>query len=68
VLGLLAGLILFVAVTSISLQWAKYQISRDRQALSTFAPLEIGETSKLEILPLYESAAQPGLQSGHGVS
>ena len=67
-LGSLVGLILFVAVTSTRLQWTKYQISRDRQTLSTFVPLAIGETSTLEILPLYENAAQAGLQSGHGVS
>jgi 7,8-dihydropterin-6-yl-methyl-4-(beta-D-ribofuranosyl)aminobenzene 5'-phosphate synthase len=36
--------------------------------LSASVPLQLGETKTLEILPLYEKAAQDGLQSGHGVS
>ena len=60
--------ILFVGITFSRLQWAKYQISRDKQAYLNTTPLEIGETSTLEILPLYENATQAGLQSGHGVS
>jgi 7,8-dihydropterin-6-yl-methyl-4-(beta-D-ribofuranosyl)aminobenzene 5'-phosphate synthase len=67
-IGSLVGLVLFVGVTFARLSWTKYQIGRDDQATSVAAPLEIGETSMLEILPLYEKAAQPGLESGHGVS
>lgn len=66
--GSLVGLVLFVGITWSRLQLAKYQINRKDKALSTAAPMEIGETATLEILPLYEKAAQPGLQSGHGVS
>jgi len=67
-IGSLAGAVLFFGITFLRLQWAKYQIRLDTETLSTTASLEIGETSTLEILPLYENAAQPGLQSGHGVS
>ena len=67
-LGSLVGLVLFVGVTFLRLQLAKIQINRTAQTLSTSVPVEIGETTRLEILPLYENAAEPGLQSGHGVS
>jgi 7,8-dihydropterin-6-yl-methyl-4-(beta-D-ribofuranosyl)aminobenzene 5'-phosphate synthase len=67
-IGALVGLILFVGVTFSRLQWTKYQINRDTDIYSSAEPIEIGETSTLEILPLYENAAQNGLQSGHGVS
>jgi 7,8-dihydropterin-6-yl-methyl-4-(beta-D-ribofuranosyl)aminobenzene 5'-phosphate synthase len=67
-IGSFVGLVLFVGITFGRLSWAKYQIGRDDQAISIAAPLEIGETNTLEILPLYEKAAQPGLESGHGVS
>ena len=67
-LGSLAGLILFVGVTFGRLQSTKVQISREKDAVSIMTPLEIGATSKLEILPVYEKASQEGLQSGHGVS
>ena len=64
----LVGLILFVGFAFLHLQVAKYQIHQGSQALSLSAPLQIGETQKLEILPLYEGNAQSGLESGHGVS
>ena len=67
-IGALVGLILFVGITFLRLQWAKYQVGRETQTLSKTEAVGIGETSSLEILPLYENAAQPGLQSGHGVS
>jgi len=67
-IGALVGLVLFVGITFSRLLWAKYQISRDTNTLSSTEPIKIGETSALEILPLYESAARDGLQSGHGVS
>jgi 7,8-dihydropterin-6-yl-methyl-4-(beta-D-ribofuranosyl)aminobenzene 5'-phosphate synthase len=66
--GSLIGLVLFVGITFLRMQWVMYQMSQDAQTLSTANPLEIGETSTLKILPLYENAAQAGLQSGHGVS
>lgn len=67
-MGALVGLILFVGITFLRMQWARYQMSRDTQTMSKTEAAGIGETSSLEILPLYENAAQPGLQSGHGVS
>ena len=67
-LGSLAGLVLFVGITFGRLQLARMEIRRDGQALSTMAPVDIGETATLEILPLYENASQGELQSGHGVS
>lgn len=66
--GSLAGLILFTAVTIGRLQYAEYQIDQDKQTISNNSPLEMGETSKLEILPLYEKSGPDGLQIGHGVS
>ena len=67
-LGSLAGLVLFIGITFGRLQLAKSQINRDAKAMASAAPLDFGQTQTLEILPLYEKAAQPGLQSGHGVS
>jgi len=67
-IGAFAGLIFFVGFTFARLQFAKYQITQDRDALTASAPLDIGEARKLGILPLYENTAQAGLQSGHGVS
>ena len=44
-------------------------MQQDLNTLETVTPLGIGETSTLEILPLYEGvAAQPGLNTGQGVS
>lgn len=67
-LGSLVGLILFIAVSFGRFQYAKYQIDQDKQTILAHSPLKIGETSKLEILPLYEKAGPDGLQIGHGVS
>ena len=62
-------LVIFAGVVFIRLQLATAEVQRDRQALESATPLDIGETSTLEILPLYEGAAsEPGLQSGLGVS
>jgi 7,8-dihydropterin-6-yl-methyl-4-(beta-D-ribofuranosyl)aminobenzene 5'-phosphate synthase len=47
-------------------QLASIKTHRERQA--KFAPVKIGETKTLEILPLYEAIAQNELQSGFGVS
>jgi len=67
-IGSLIVFVLFIGITFGRLQWAKYQIRQDKQTYVKAAPLEIGETSTLEILPIYENAAQAGLQSGRGVS
>jgi 7,8-dihydropterin-6-yl-methyl-4-(beta-D-ribofuranosyl)aminobenzene 5'-phosphate synthase len=64
----LIGLILFVGIAFLRLQLVRNDIQQQTQSLSTSAPLQIGETQTLEILPLYENAAQDGLQHGHGVS
>jgi 7,8-dihydropterin-6-yl-methyl-4-(beta-D-ribofuranosyl)aminobenzene 5'-phosphate synthase len=68
VFGVLIGFVLVVGVTFLRLQVAKYQIRQDAGTLPATKSLAIGATSKLEILPLYENAAQAGLQTGHGVS
>lgn len=67
-IGVLAGMILFVGVTYLRMQLVRYQIRQDRGTTFNSAPVEIGETGALEILPLYENASADGLQSGHGVS
>ena len=67
-IGSLVVLVLFIGITSLRLVLARYQINKDRQAFSSAVPLNIGETSSLEILPLYENAGLPGLLTGHGVS
>lgn len=65
----IAGLMVFAAVVFIRLQIASANVKRDLDGLASATPLAIGETSILEILPLYEGAAsQPDLQSGLGVS
>ena len=65
----IAGLLVFAVVVFIRLQFASANVHRDLDALSSVTPIEIGETSKLEILPLYENAvSKPYLQSGLGVS
>lgn len=64
----LVGMILFVSIAFTRLKLAQAEIRQQEQNLSTSAPLLIGETSTLEILPLYEKEAQSGLESGHGVS
>lgn len=66
--GALVVFILFVGFTLLRQQLAKYQINKDNQSLSAATPLNIGETSSLEILPLYENAGLTGQQTGHGVS
>jgi 7,8-dihydropterin-6-yl-methyl-4-(beta-D-ribofuranosyl)aminobenzene 5'-phosphate synthase len=43
-------------------------IRREERIFSAFPPQQIGETKKLEILPLYEAVARDGLQQGSGVS
>lgn len=67
-IGALVGLVLFMSITFLRLQLARYQVNKDRQAFAGTAPLDIGETSSLEILPLYENDGLPGLQTGKGVS
>ena len=53
---------------SIRQQLVKFKIRHEIQTLSRLAPLHIGETQTLEILPLFESVSQNELQSGFGVS
>ncbi len=53
-LASLIGLVLFVGFTFTRLKLAQFEIHQQEQNLSTSAPLLIGETSTLEILPLYE--------------
>ena len=65
----LVGLALFALVVATRLQLASADVRRDANTLEQVAPLSIGETATLEILPLYEgTAAQAGLHTGLGVS
>ena len=64
----LVGLILFVGIAVLRRTQAQNESHQEAQALSASAPLLFGETASLEIVPLYENAAQDGLQTGHGVS
>ena len=65
----LVGLALFALVVASRLQLASADVRRDANTLEQVAPLSIGETATLEILPLYEgAAAQAGLHTGLGVS
>jgi 7,8-dihydropterin-6-yl-methyl-4-(beta-D-ribofuranosyl)aminobenzene 5'-phosphate synthase len=63
------GLGLFALVVIVRLLLASFEVRNDLQALDAVTPMTVGETSRLEILPLYEQAAsRPDLQSGLGVS
>ena len=65
----LVGLALFALVVATRLQLASADVRRDANTLEQVAPLSIGETATLEILPLYEgAAAHAGLHTGLGVS
>lgn len=58
----LVGLIIVRKILSeIKILWEK-------QVLATYTPVKIGETKKLEILPLFEAVSENELQSGFGVS
>ncbi len=67
-ISILIGLVLFVGFSFLRLQLATGEIRRDAQALTVTEPVEFGETSQLELLPIYEKASLGELQSGHGVS
>lgn len=67
-LAAFTGLILFVGIMFLRMQFAKNEIRQQPQTQSVSEPLQFGETKKLEILPLYEKDGQEGLESGHGVS
>ncbi|MCA9874969.1 MAG: MBL fold metallo-hydrolase [Anaerolineales bacterium] len=67
-IGALIGLLLFAGLTFLRRQLARQQINQEKHAVSSALPVDIGETNTLEILPLYENAGLPGLQTGHGVS
>jgi 7,8-dihydropterin-6-yl-methyl-4-(beta-D-ribofuranosyl)aminobenzene 5'-phosphate synthase len=64
----LLGLVLFVGVAFLRLQLAENEVRQEQQALSAAAPLPIGETKTLEILPLYEAAGRSDLVTGPGVA
>jgi len=65
----IAGFLVFAVIVFIRLQIASANVKHDMDALSSTIPIDIGETTKLEILPLYEGGvSQPDLQSGLGVS
>jgi 7,8-dihydropterin-6-yl-methyl-4-(beta-D-ribofuranosyl)aminobenzene 5'-phosphate synthase len=57
-----------LGITFLRKQLAGVKIRREVKLFSTFMPLQIGETIKLEILPLYEAFSQNELQCGFGVS
>lgn len=67
-LAALIGLILFVGIAFLRVRLAQNETRQQVRILAAAAPLQIGETKTLEILPLYEKAAQGELASGHGVS
>jgi 7,8-dihydropterin-6-yl-methyl-4-(beta-D-ribofuranosyl)aminobenzene 5'-phosphate synthase len=67
-LVVLVGMVLFVGVAFVRTQLARNASAQETQALSASAPLEIGQTSKFEVIPLYENAGEAGWQTGHGVS
>lgn len=46
----------------------RLKIRQEAKAQSRYGSVQVGGTTKLEILPLYEAAATEGLQSGSGVS
>ena len=65
----LAGLLIFLGVAFLRMKLAAAEVLRQAQSYSETAPLEFGETSSLEVIPLYENASASGdLQSGLGVS
>ena len=62
-------LVIFGVVVFGRLQLAAAEVQQDLNMLKTTTPLDIGETTALEILPLYEGvASRPDLHSGLGVS
>lgn len=68
-LGALAGLLIFVGVAFLRMKLAAGEVQREAQTYANTTRLAIGETDTLEVIPLYEKAAQtPDLISGHGVS
>ena len=64
----LVGLILFVGVEFLRMQLARNESRQETLAIAASAPLQIGETTRFEIVPLYENAAEGDLQPGAGVS
>jgi 7,8-dihydropterin-6-yl-methyl-4-(beta-D-ribofuranosyl)aminobenzene 5'-phosphate synthase len=63
-----AGLALCLGVVLARPAIARIQGLHDPKSLEQFTPFSIGETKTLDILPLYENAAQGDLAGGHGVS
>jgi 7,8-dihydropterin-6-yl-methyl-4-(beta-D-ribofuranosyl)aminobenzene 5'-phosphate synthase len=68
-IGALAGLLIFLGVAFLRMKLVSMEVAREAEAYSAGAPLAIGETHSLEVLPLYDKASASGdLLPGHGVS
>jgi 7,8-dihydropterin-6-yl-methyl-4-(beta-D-ribofuranosyl)aminobenzene 5'-phosphate synthase len=57
-----------LGITHLRKVLTKRKIQQEARESLKINPMQIGETSKLEILPLYEAISQNNLQSGFGVS
>jgi 7,8-dihydropterin-6-yl-methyl-4-(beta-D-ribofuranosyl)aminobenzene 5'-phosphate synthase len=71
ILVLLPLAVLVVLALAVLIRWqiASAQVNRDSAALKASSKQNIGETSKLDLIPLYDGAAfQPEFQTGLGVS
>ncbi len=64
----LLGLIAFVTIAFVRLQLVQADLQQAEDAANNTAPLALGETKKLEILPLYEAAGGSDTETGHGVA
>ena len=64
----LVGLIAFVSIAFVRLQLVQADLYQAKDAGNNAAPLALGETKKLEILPLYEAAGRSDMETGHGVA
>jgi 7,8-dihydropterin-6-yl-methyl-4-(beta-D-ribofuranosyl)aminobenzene 5'-phosphate synthase len=61
--------ILFVGVPALRLGWAALRVARAPEPTQGLPSADLGSTTSLRILPLYEEAtADAGYLSGHGVS
>jgi 7,8-dihydropterin-6-yl-methyl-4-(beta-D-ribofuranosyl)aminobenzene 5'-phosphate synthase len=64
----LVGLIAFVSIAFVRLQLAQADFQQAEDSRNNAAPLALGQTQKLEILPLYEAAGSSDMETGHGVA
>lgn len=64
----LLGLIAFVSIAFVRLQLVQADLQQAEDSRNNSAPLALGETQKLEILPLYETAGSSDMATGHGVA